>query len=320
MAIKADDSSLDPEDLRAVEGRARMILDRSAAWGRFPTPVDDILAAANLRVECKSLRDADGFLAYLTSKAAMAAEQAVAKLQAVKSALSKVFGIYDPADATIHIDEEVSKSKQTFLKLHETGHHELPAHRKLFRLFQDCEKTLSPDIADRFEREANNFARFALFQADGYAGMAADHKMAVKTPMTLASKFGASIYASCREFARTNKRECLIIVLNPAEYCNGAGLRCAVRRIEPSPSFRAKFSIPTEEWITLDHPLGRMIPRYGKRLIKPTSFAMRDRNGDSQECVAESFDTKHNVIILVYPVKALVTTTVIMPVSAAADI
>ena len=34
----------------------------------------------------------------------------------------------------------------------------------------------------------------------------------------------------------------------------------------------------------------------------------------------ESFDTKHNVIIQVYPVKALATTTVIMPVSAAADI
>ena len=48
----------------------------------------------------------------------------------------------------------------------------------LFRLFQDCEKTLDPGIADLFEREANNFARFALFQGDRYAGMAADHKLA----------------------------------------------------------------------------------------------------------------------------------------------
>jgi hypothetical protein len=313
MAIRADDSSLDPEDLRAVERRAHKILDKSAAWGRFPTPVDDILAAANLRVEAKSLQDAEGLLAYLTGKAAMAAEQALQKIKAVKSALSKVFGIYDPADATIHIDLEVSKSKQTFLKLHETGHHELPAHRTLFRLFQDCDKTLAPDVADRFEREANNFARFALFQGDGYAGMAADHKMAVRTPMALASKFGASIYASCREFARTNHRECLVMVLNPAEYCNIAGLRCAVRRIEPSPSFRASFIIPSDEWITLDHPLGRMIPRYGKRMVQPSTFAMKDRNGDARECVAESFDTKHNVIILIYPVKALTASTIIMP-------
>ncbi len=60
------------------------------------------------------------------------------------------------------------------------------------------------------------------------------------------------IYASCREFARTNHRECLVIVLNPAEYCNIAGLCCAVRRIEPSPSFRTSFVIPSDEWITLN--------------------------------------------------------------------
>lgn len=313
MAIRADDSSLDPAELRAVEDRARLILDRSAAWDRFPTPVEDILVAANLRVERKSLRDAEGFLAYLMGKAAVAAEQAAAKLQAVKSALSKVFGIYDPGDAIIHIDEDVSKSKQTFLKLHETGHHEIPTHRKLFRLFQDCEKTLSPEIADQFEREANNFARFALFQGDTYARMAADHAMAVKTPMNLANKFGASVYASCRQFARTSQRDCLVLVLNPLEFCEGDGMRCAVRRIEPSPSFKAKFRIPTDEWISLDHPLGRLIPRYGRRMIKPTSFAMKDRNGEPQECVAESFDTKHNVLILIYPVKALTATTVIIP-------
>ena len=312
MAIRADDSTLDPDELRAVEARARLILDRSSAWDRFPTPVDDILAAANLRVERKSIRDADSFLAYLAGKAAMAADQAVAKLQAVKSALGKVFGIYDPGDSIIHIDEDVSRSKQTFLKLHETGHHEIPAHRKLFRFFQDCDKTLAPEIADRFEREANNFARFALFQGDGYARMAADHKMAVKTPMTLANKFGASIYASCREFARTNHRDCLVIVCNQPEYCNGSGMRCAVRRIEASPSFKKKFSVPSTEWIGLDDALGRMIPRYGRRMIKPTAFGMKDRNGDLQECLAEAFDTKHNVIILIYPVKALSATTVIL--------
>lgn len=312
MAIRADDSTLDPDDLRAVEARAREVLNRSAAWDRFPTPVDDILASANLRVERKSIRDADGFLAYLAGKAAMAADQAVAKLKAVKSALSKVFGVYDPGDGIIHIDEDVARSKQTFLKLHETGHHEIPAHRKLFRFFQDCNKTLAPDIADRFEREANNFARFALFQGDGYARMAADYKMAVKTPMTLATKFGASIYASCREFARTNHRECLVIVCNQPEYCNGAGMRCAVRRIEASPSFKKKFPVPSNEWIGLDDPLGRMIPRYGRRMIQPTAFGMKDRNGDLQECLAEAFDTKHNVIILIYPVKALTSTTLIL--------
>jgi hypothetical protein len=317
--MKADDCSLDPSDLRAVEARARALLDRAEVWNRFPTPIDDILAAANLRVESKSLKDADGFMAYLAGKAAHAASKAAETLGAVKSALAKVFGIYDPGDCIIHIDDTVVGTKQTFLKLHETGHHELPAHRKIFRFFQDCEKTLSPEIADRFEREANNFARFALFQGDAYANMAADSALAIKSPMRLATKFGASICASAREFARTNHRACLVIVLNKLEYCDGVGARAAVRRIEPSPSFRAKFPIPNDEWITLDHPLGRMLPRHGRRMIKPTSLAMSDLNGQRHECVAESFDTGYNIIILLYPEKALTAATVIVPAAFSAS-
>lgn len=311
--IRADDCSLDPGELRAVEERARALLDRSAAWDRHPTPIDDILAAARLRVEVKSLHDAEGFMAYLARKATDAAAHATSTLKAAKSALSKLFGVYDAGDAIIHIDDGVVTTKQTFLKLHETGHHELPTHRKLFRLFQDCEKTLDPEIADKFEREANNFARYALFQGDGYAKMAADYKLAIRSPMDLGKKFGASNYASAREFARTNHRDCLVVVLNQAEFSNGSGLRAAVRRIEPSPSFRAKFPIPRDEWITLDHFLGPMIPRFGRRMVKPTSLGMTDLNGDLQDCVAEAFDTKHNILILLYPVKALTSTAVVLP-------
>jgi len=311
--IKADDCSLDPNQLRAVEERARALLDRASVWDRFPTPVDDILAAANLRVESKSLQDAEGFMAYLAGKAAQAAARAAETLGAVKSALSKVFGIYDPGDNIIHIDQDVVGAKQTFLKLHEAGHHEIPAHRKIFRFFQDCQKTLDPVVADQFEREANNFARYALFQGDAFAEMAADHAMSFKTTKTLARKFGASLYASAREFARTNHRACLVVVLNQIEYCNGSGARASVRRVEPSPAFKARFAVPTDEWITLDHPLGRLLPLYGRRVIKPTSLAMRDRNGELQECVAESFNTTHNIIILLYPARALTATTVIMP-------
>ncbi len=54
---KPDDSSLALADLLKVEAQARQSLDKAAAWGRFPTPVDDILAAAKLRVAPKSAFD-----------------------------------------------------------------------------------------------------------------------------------------------------------------------------------------------------------------------------------------------------------------------
>jgi hypothetical protein len=249
--IKPDDSSLDPEDLRAVEERARNLLDRADAWNRFPVPIDDILDAAKVRVAPTSMFDPATILAYLKGAA-------TATGTLIKSAISKVFGLYDADETLIHIDDTVAESKQIFLKLHETGHHSMPTHRKLFRFFQDCEKTLSPEIADQFEREANNFARFALFKGDTYAAFAADCTFELKTPMKLAKKFGASLYASCREFARTNRRACVVYVLEPMEYVEGDGVRATVRRIEPSPAFINQFGRPADTAITPDHFLASL--------------------------------------------------------------
>ncbi|MFT3938233.1 ImmA/IrrE family metallo-endopeptidase [Rhodopseudomonas sp.] len=303
--IKPDDSSLDPEDLRAVEAKAHKLLDRASAWGRFPTPIDDIVAAANLRVAPKSIFDLQGVVAYLTDKAA-------AKAHNLKSALGKILGLCDSDEQIIHIDESVVATKQNFLKLHETGHHELPTHRKLFKLFQECEKTLDPAVADQFEREANNFARFALFQGDTYARRACDLPLSIKSPMAMAKDFSASQYASAREFARTNHRSCVVYILEPAQFVPGRGFQAAVRRIEPSPLFLAQFGKMNDKMVTPDHFLGRVVP-IGRRMSRPTAISLTDRNGVRHECVAEAFDTTHNILILLYPVAALTKTTIILP-------
>lgn len=302
---KADDSSLDPEDLHAVEQRARNLLDRASAWDRFPVPLDDILAAANVQLAAASLFDPVAILSYLKGKTAEAAFN-------IKSAISKVFGIYDAGDSIIHIDNSVVKSKQTFLTLHETAHHDMPIHRKLFRFFEDCEKTIAPEIADRFEREANNFARFALFKGDTFARLAADCAFEIKTPMNLAKKFGASLYASAREFARTNRRACVVYVLEPIEFVPEHGLQAVVRRIEPSPSFRAQFGCPSDTVITSRHTLGRVLP-VNRRMTRPLTLSITDKDGVPHECLAEAFDTKHNILILLYPIQALGKTTIILP-------
>lgn len=302
---KADDSSLDPIQRHAVEERARQLLNRASAWDVFPTPVADIVAAAKLTVAPTSLFDPARIVAYLQQKASDTAHK-------LKSAIAKVLGICDVEERVIHIDDTVVEAKQKFLTLHETGHHELPAHRKLFRWFQDCEKTLAPDIADLFEREANNFARFAIFQGDGYARQAADGAFGIKTPIKLAKTFGSSIYASAREYARTNHRACAVYILEPVEFVEGDGARAVVRRIECSPAFLRLFSCPPETEITLDHPLGPALPIH-RKMTRGYSLPLRDRNGVSHDCIAEAFDTKWNVLILLYPVKALTATAIIVP-------
>ena len=126
---RPDDSTLDPDDLRAVEEQAHRLLDRADAWDRYPIPVNDILLAAKVRLAPTSAFDAEAIVSYLKGKA-------TATRARIKSAMSKVFGLYDADEALIHIDSTVVKAKQTFLKLHETGHHDIPWHRKIFRFFQ----------------------------------------------------------------------------------------------------------------------------------------------------------------------------------------
>lgn len=309
--IRPDDSRLSAEDLRVIERRARDILNRASAWNRFPTPIDDILAAANLRVTSHSIFDPKRIVAFVEEQAVIAAQAFKSAGRWIKSAISKVLGLYDADEYLIHIDDTVTPSKQTFLKLHETGHHELPTHRKVFRLFQDCEKTLAPETADQFDREANNFARFVLFQDNTFAQFVADCPFGIKTPINLAKKFGASVYASAREYARTNQRACVVFVLEPIEYVQGSGAKADVRRIEASPTFTKQFGTPTETVITLDHALGPVLPLYSK-MTKPHPLAVVDLNGNNHECLAEGFKTPYNVFILLYPVRSL-SGTIIIP-------
>lgn len=303
---KPDDSSLDPDQLRAVEERARQLLDRANAWDRIPTPVEDVLAAADLKVARSGIFDPSQLAAYAKSKSAGAKAN-------LKTAVEKILGVYDGYENLIHIDKSLIEVKQTFIKLHETGHHEIPTHRKVFRLFQDCKKTLAPGIADQFEREANNFARYALFQGDAYRQYAADCADEIKTPMKLAKKFGASLYASGREFARTHNKACVLYVLEQIEMTDDGGVRAAVRRIEPSGPFMEQFGTLEDKVITQDHALGPVLPLNGRRMSRPTHVSLTDKNGVQHECVAEAFNTTWNVLILLFPVRALTSTTIIMP-------
>jgi len=300
--VRPDDNSLDQRELQAIEKRARQLLDRAEGWGVFPTPVDDLVAAAQLRVAPTSMFDPSRVLAFLRDKTEDAAHR-------IKSALSKVLGLYDVQENVIHIDDTVVGAKQNFLKLHETGHHEIPSHRGAFRLFQDCDKTLAPEIADQFEREANNFARFVLFQGDSFSRLAADCPFGIKTPIALSKKFGASIYASAREYVRTSTRSCLVYVLEPLEHDLHLGARAAVRRIEASPLFREMFEVPQGRFITRSHRLWPVLP-IGRKMTRPMVINMHDRNGVQHDCLAEAFDTTYNVLILVYPVKALTSKSV----------
>ena len=122
--------------------------------------------------------------------------------------------------------------------------------------------------------------------------------------MKLARIFGASIYATAREFARTNARACVVFVLEPLETNRLFAPRVPVRRIEPSPAYVAQFGYPAIGALTPGHPLWPVIP-IGRKMTRPVPLTVSDLNGQRHECLAEAFDTTYNVLILLYPKAAV---------------
>lgn len=297
--MKPDDSSLSPSEYAAVHRAATDLLNKASAWDRLPTPVPDLLGAAKLRVAPMSAFDPRSLLRHAMQFGQRAASY-------VKSAIEKVRGIFDVYEDLVHIDTTVTESKQNFLKLHEAGHKHIPHQSKLFRWIQDCDKSLSPDVSDQFEREANIFASVVLFQDDRFAQMAADSRFGIKVPLELSKKFGASIYASLREYVRRNQRACAVIVLNPVEVCPVLGMRSELRRLELSPLFQKRFGelhLPGQ--IDRLSPLAEFIPLAGRKMSRPGTLALEDKNGDLVEFIAEGFATPYNSFILIHAASGL---------------
>lgn len=304
--IKPDDSTLSAQQYARVREEAERLLHKADALGTFPTPVAEIMDAGKVAVAPEDVLD-EGFLRNIRRKAG----------KALKSAVSKVLGLFDARDRLVFIDRAVHLVKQTFLKLHETGHAVLPWQRNLYAVIEDGEQELDPDIADLFDREANVFATEVLFQLDSFIEEAADEPFGIKAPLGLSKRYGASVYASVRQYVKKNLRECMVLVLNPPEMREGDGFRAGLRRAVQSPSFAEKFGdLDWPQYFTPGDEIGAMVPVGKRRMSRPREIMLVDRNGTRHECLAEAFTTTHQVFILIYAKRTPTKSTAILPASA----
>jgi hypothetical protein len=290
--MRADDSSLSREERELVEKRAKSLLERAGAIGVIPVPIDDLLAAANLKVAPYSVFDPRAIAAYAVQQGKRAAGL-------VKRAIGKIFGILDAHEAVIHIDDTVLEGRQRFLKLHETGHFELPHQRSVFRFFEDSEQELEPSIADKFEREANNFARYALFNGSTFADRAADFPLQFSSVKKIHRSFKVSLYAGLREYARTHRHVCIALAIEKPTLCPVNGYSAEVRRVEISLAFEQRFGVPKMSVINRTSPYWRLVP-FGKA-TKPTTFQLTNLNGEAEEFIGEALDTTFNILVFACP-------------------
>ena len=130
--MRPDDCSVDEGVLGEIQQHVERALKDSGASGVLPTPVDRIVAAAKLSVDKEVSLD-DGFFSKLYRAGAT-----------IRRAVSKVLGLLDVKARRIYLDHTVHKTRQAFVTLHETGHHELPWQRDTYAFLED---TKNPSIS-----------------------------------------------------------------------------------------------------------------------------------------------------------------------------
>jgi len=305
MSQLPDDSSLTPAQLAKVKAEAERALREAGVIGVLPTPLDEILTASRVQEIHEDVLN-DSFLTKLRKKAD----------KQLKQALSKVLGVFDAVSRLIFVDQLLAPVKKRFISLHEAAHGFLPWQRSMYRIVEDCDKSLDPEAADLFDREANVFASEILFQNDTFHNLAVDKPFEIWTPIRLAKKFDASLYSSIRQYVSKSDRCCVVLVLNPPQLLEHFGFRATLRRVVSSSKFATMFD--NSRWpqtYTPDERIGRMVPLGKRRSSGKQELSLTDANGDRHDCIAESFTQKHQVFILIHVTETLGRPKIILPAS-----
>jgi hypothetical protein len=293
--MRPDDSTLDEHQHAQIRKHALKALQAADAVGCYPTPVTEVMSKAQVIVADEDIYS-DGFLTRLRRRAGAA----------LKSALSKVFGVLDVKSRIVYIDKSLHILKQGFLKLHETAHAVLPWQRDLYGFVEDCEKTISPEMSEQFDREANVFATEVLFQLDDFTTKARDSGFGIAVPIKLSKIYGASIYASIRRYVSSNHRACAVVVMDPPKFEQGIGFVASQRRIVTSPDFdRIMGSIEWPNEFTPNDQIGAMIPLHKRKMTGQRSIGIYDSNGNLHDCTAEAFTQTYQVFVLIIVNKSL---------------
>ena len=296
--MKADDCTLEPQQLAEIKKQANKALLQAGAYGVFPTPVTQVMASASVILAPEDAFE-DGLIEAFRKKFK-------GKVDLIKKALSKVFGVLDAVARIAYIDSALPIVKQTFLKLHETAHAFLPWQREIYCVVEDCEKTIDPDIAESFDREANVFASEILFQGDFFSQEANGYDFGINVPLKLGKKYGSSAYSAIRRYVNNNHRSCAVLVLNPPTPLIIHGFISTVRRVVTSTEFdRTIGKIVWLDFYSPDDDIGKMIPVGKYRMSGKRTLALKDSNGNVHECIAESFKTPYQVFILILPIEKL---------------
>ncbi len=256
--VRPDDCSLTASKNLLIRKHAEQALRSADAFGVLPTPVGDVMHAAQVLVADDDLAD-EGLLARVRKGGRSRRCTSPCPRQSARS---------PPCRRASGHQQGGSRCQATFSQLHETAHAVLPWQRDITAVTEDCQKTLAPEIADEFEREANAFATEVIFQLDTFTREAADHDFNILVPVRLSKKYGGSIYSAVRRYVSTHHRSCTVLILDPPKTEDICGFTCELRRVVTSASFSSKplGELIWPESFSPDDEIGAAVPVGGKKM------------------------------------------------------
>jgi hypothetical protein len=261
--------------------RTDALLRAAGAYGKYPTPVDDIVAAQGLQESADFTLD-EGVLAAMPKLAR----------DLVRRAFRGLRGALDRRERVVHISEHVThEGQKRFVKLHEVSHDIFPWQQQL--VHADNDETLSRTTKILFEQEANQGAAELLFQRGGFTSDASSLAIGTAAVVDLANRYGSSLHAAFRRYAETHHEAVHMIRLSPSPNSDGSYTRYEQPQ---SPKWSQRFgtSLYPRHLHPVDHPFLAAIDH------ALHEAPLLDRDGLRVNVQVETLNTGYGLFVLLW--------------------
>jgi Zn-dependent peptidase ImmA (M78 family) len=160
---------------------AERLLQNAGVVKALPTPVDELIAFVGIENVEDTENFKDEFIASLPRAARSVFE----------AAWDKVRGIADLRERAVYVPKATSAPRIHFAKSHELGHQVLP-WQKIRMAYRDDDYSLSSEVQELFDIEANFFAAEIIFQGTRFTKRLRDYEPSFAAVFLLADEHGAS--------------------------------------------------------------------------------------------------------------------------------
>jgi hypothetical protein len=269
----APEDPLPPFTRERIGRLAEAALRDAGVVGVYPTPIGPVLERLGVREQ-------------------LDISQLPAELEARKPpGWKRLLGAMWFTERTVFVDRSQPEPRQLFTDAHEATHVMCDWHEPTLKL--DNEDTLFREAKQQVEREAGYGASRLIFQGARFHNRALHEQVSIRTPLGLATSYGASLHATVHYYAEEHPDAVALLISGRFPHFDGS---LPIWTSVESAAFRRRFGPVTrllpEQKLSIgeDALLGDILVASRMALDPPSKdIAVPDRDGTKVAFVAEAF-------------------------------